>query len=144
MTREAFGHNISKLVFSRNKRHLKILTGNLVTNKMKIYLHWIGSEVSYTNIVTTKCRSSGPSSNNSDWIQDSSVAVPSSACLYSDLLEEWAIVICFREDQEIWLWPRKIANLLVDRRSSTHPAQSASQKVYRCEGERFESVLKIV
>lgn len=59
----------------------------------------------------------------------------SARALYSDSVDDLDTVHCLRAVHEIKLEPRYIANRPVDRRSSEHPAQSASEKAVSSEGE---------
>ena len=58
--------------------------------------------------------------------------------LYSDSVEERETVRCFLVVQKIKFDPRYMANPPVDRRSSGQPAQSASEKAEREDGEVVE------
>jgi hypothetical protein len=55
--------------------------------------------------------------------------------LYSDYAEVLEIVSCFLDFQEIKEEPRKTQKLVIDRRVSKQPAQSASQNALSLKSE---------
>jgi hypothetical protein len=57
------------------------------------------------------------------------LATPLAKALYSASVLDLGAVGCFFELQEMRFGPTKIENPLMDRRSSTHHAQSASVKI---------------
>jgi len=67
------------------------------------------------------------SSDSRDFNQDSSATVLNNA-LYSASVLDRATMACFLQLQKIRLFPRKTQYPHLDRRSSLHSAQSASEK----------------
>jgi len=49
--------------------------------------------------------------------------------------EEWETVCCFFDFHEIKESPKKTQKPVIKRRVSGHPAQSESQKAFKCEAE---------
>ena len=65
--------------------------------------------------------------------QDNSAAVVAKA-RYSASVEDQDTMLCFLEDQEMGLGPRKTSKPVVKRRSEGSPTQSTSEKAVRVKG----------